>query len=114
MTLITLNNKDLNFEKELIIAKGFYVNNGGLAIAIYEQDTLDGFMDVTVNLEGVALSDNEVAVKTWSENECFVDSLLASGYFKDTGKRVPAGFVQAQIWEVLKPITKISELTANR
>jgi len=53
---------------------------------------------LTVYIEGVVLQDGELLVKTWSENERIAQQALESGLFEDTGKRVPTGFVEAQVW----------------
>ncbi len=55
---------------------------------------------LTVNLPGTALGEDEILVKTWSENEPFRAPALASGLFEDTGRRVPTGFVAAEIWRL--------------
>lgn len=56
---------------------------------------------LTVNLgNDVVLADDEIAVKTWSENQRIADALRNTTYFEDTGKRVAQGFVQAQIWRI--------------
>lgn len=41
---------------------------------------------------GVTLADNEFCVKSWSENEPLIEPLLATGLFKDTGRRTPTGY----------------------
>lgn len=71
--------------------------NGATAILL---DSDEGpFGQLTVNLEGVQLVDNEILVKTWSENS-WVRQLLVkySEIFKDTGRRASTGYVQAEIW----------------
>jgi hypothetical protein len=54
----------------------------------------------TVNMPEVPLSEKNLIVKTWSENEHWVPQLLTllPKHFKDTGLRVRAGYAQAQIW----------------
>jgi len=61
----------------------------------------DRFATLTTNLPDVPLEEDQVIIKTWSENEEIAKAALASGLFRDTGMRVSTGFVQAQIWEVL-------------
>jgi hypothetical protein len=56
---------------------------------------------LTCNLPDEKIEDGQIIVKTWSENEGLAAAALGSGLFRDTGKRIPTGFVQAQIWEVL-------------
>ena len=45
----------------------------------------------------VELADNEIIVKTWSENEPY-RALLMTSWFNDTGRRIPAGFTVAEVW----------------
>ena len=59
------------------------------------------FSVLTVNIPHARLNKNEVCIKNWSENEQFAESARKSGFFKDTGKRIATGFVEAEIWEVL-------------
>lgn len=53
---------------------------------------------ITTNLPGVELERGEFTVKTWSENADLRAPLLATGVFVDTGKRVPTGFAEAEVW----------------
>lgn len=55
---------------------------------------------LTVNIEEITLEPDEVAVKTWSENQRISDALRNTTYFEDTGKRVAQGYVKAQIWRI--------------
>lgn len=61
------------------------------------------FATITVNLPNAELEEGEFLVKTWTENE-WVPQLLNSGIFEDTGKRVPTGFVKAQVWRLKTPV----------
>lgn len=63
--------------------------------------TKEPFATLTVNLPMTALEENEVIIKTWSENEPIAEAARKSGLFFDTGKRVSTGFCQAEIWKVL-------------
>ena len=55
---------------------------------------------LTVNIPEAEIADDEIIVKTWSENEGIAKDALASGLFEDTGRRIPTGFVEAQVWRV--------------
>jgi len=57
--------------------------------------------------QGVVLKEGEVCIKTWSENEPLVAPMLASGLFKDTGKRLDMGYVEAQIWTASKELASL-------
>lgn len=78
-----------------------YRENGRAAVELTMKDDGEPFCTLTCNLNHVPLEDREILVKTWSENEETSQCALASGLFRDTGKRTSTGFVQAQIWEVL-------------
>ncbi|MBU9199825.1 hypothetical protein KTD31_00230 [Burkholderia multivorans] len=47
---------------------------------------------------GVKLDTDEVLMKTYAENEPYRQPLLDSGLFEDTGKRVPSGFIELEVW----------------
>lgn len=49
---------------------------------------------------GAALADDEFTVKSWGGNEQFVAPMLAAGWFEDTGRRVPSGYVEAPVWRI--------------
>jgi hypothetical protein len=43
----------------------------------------------------------EFTVKVWDENEEVAACALKSGFFEDTGKRVPCGpYVEAHVWQM--------------
>ena len=83
-------------------------NTTSLSIQILEECGDDAFLepykDITTNIEGaeILLGENEIMVKTWSENESFIQPLLETGYFEDTGKRIRVSqYCEAAIWKVL-------------
>lgn len=69
---------------------------GGFALLINDCVSGERIAMVTVNLG--LLEGGEFRVKTWAENECLIQPLLDTGYFVDTGKTTPTGFVDAAIW----------------
>ena len=77
---------------------GTYSHGNRLAIEVVMCEDNSPFSTLTVNLPDQPLGQNEIFVKTWSENEELAKACLATGLFEDTGKRVPTGFVQAQVW----------------
>lgn len=93
--------------------KGFM--HKGEILTIYETKYLGGakaielldsneepYTRLTTNIPGTPLKENEILVKTWSENEEVADSALKSGIFRDTGKRVRSGWVEAQVWQMIE------------
>ena len=79
-----------------------YSHGNRLAIEALMCTDNSPFAFLTVNLPDNPLGEDEIFVKAWSENEEFSKSCLATGLFEDTGKRVPTGFVQAQVWRIKK------------
>ena len=77
-----------------------HYTNGRIAIELDERNGTN-FATLTCNLPDEELGDWEILVKTWSENEEIAKAALASGRFKDTGRRVSTGFMLAHVWEVL-------------
>jgi hypothetical protein len=82
------------------IEKAFY-DNKRIAYVI-KSEYGEPFMKLTVNLPGLQLERGEFAVKTWGENEPYIQYVLASGHFIDTGKRAASGFCEASIWKLKK------------
>lgn len=76
--------------------------DGNLAILLIAQDDQEPITVLSINLPDKAslLGADEVFVKAWSENEQIAPLVLLTGLFEDTGKRVPTGFVEAQVWRV--------------
>jgi hypothetical protein len=76
-------------------------SSGNVAITAECEDG-EPWTVLTVNLPESAQLDarGEFAVKTWSENEPMREPALASGLFVDTGRRIPAGFTEAEIWRL--------------
>jgi len=95
---------ETNYGEAEILACHYGGPDGPTAVRL---DLTDGeiFGVLTVNLPDKEhlLGRGEVFVKTWSENAGWVAKVLATGLFEDTGKRVPTGFVEAQIWRFVTP-----------
>jgi hypothetical protein len=58
---------------------------------------------LTTNIVEATLEDDEVCIPSWNLPEPLLSSYLASGRFVDTGKTVPAGYVEAPVWRVTCP-----------
>lgn len=82
--------------------------NGRLAIELLDEEG-DSYATLTTNLVDEDLTDGEIFVKTWSENEEAAAGALASGLFKDTGRRVQAGHAEAQVWTIVDPLPRDRE-----
>ena len=82
---------------EVVIRCGQY-GNGRLAIFTEMSDTGEPFDKLTVNLAGEELGDDEFFVAAW--HEPITGAARRSGLFVDTGRRVPTGFVEAEVWRL--------------
>jgi hypothetical protein len=78
-----------------------YAGNGRRAIQLI--DTADGelYCMATVNMPDVDLSDSEVAIKNWSENEGILQCLQVNGVIGPVKRRMPSGFVYVDIVDLL-------------
>lgn len=83
---------------DINIVKSNYGQGG--ATALIAMDDEGEFGVITVNNPRFELSPDEIIVKTWSENQ-WVTQLLQKlpNVFQDTGKRVPMGYAEGQIWK---------------
>jgi len=84
--------------EEIILSCGVY-SNGRLAIQSFTQFG-EPYAILTINIPEQELQDGEIIVKTWSENENISRAVLETGLFIDTGKRISAGFCEAEIWKL--------------
>jgi hypothetical protein len=103
MIKITLN------KKAFFVSKESYTKNNMPAITLYvkTKDGLEPWIDLTTNIDSASLllGEDEILVKTWSENESMIKPLLGCGLFEDTGRRVRCGFAEAHIWKMITVIT---------
>jgi len=72
--------------------------NNRMAIQFKDDEGMP-LMCLTVNMPEDHLEPGEFFVKTWSENMPLIPTLRESGIFIDTLKRIPTGFVHAEVWK---------------
>jgi hypothetical protein len=84
---------------------GRYPSGGAIAVEIVLDPTSRDGWTFSTNLApyGAQFADDEFAVKTWSENEPVLEPMRATHLFEDTGRRIPTGFVVAQVWRIRDP-----------
>lgn len=82
----------------LTIIATHYTSNDRCAILLESADG-EPYGRLTVNLPDASIAEDEILVKTWSENSNLRAPALASGHFKDTGRRIPNGMVIAEVWK---------------
>jgi hypothetical protein len=74
------------------------------ALVKSERGAVEPFADLTSNIPRntlVRVGNDEVIVRTHSENEVLRQPMLDSGYFADTGKRIASAFVQLEVWRLM-------------
>lgn len=79
-------------------------SHGGATAVVLECENGEPLATLSVNVEGAKLGEGEFLAKTWSENEEIAKAALDSGLFEDTGRRVPTGWVEAQVWRFKTPV----------
>ena len=78
-----------------------YQDNGRIAIVLFDDESGEQLFVASVNLPEVALPENHVFIKNWSENRGVLQSLVDAGILRSTGRRVPTGYVEADECELL-------------
>jgi hypothetical protein len=73
---------------------------GRLAIELVDAHDGERITVVTVNLEDVTIEDDEVIIKTWSENEGMVEWLQSVGVVTDIVRTEPTGYAEACVCKV--------------
>ncbi|MFN4267060.1 MAG: hypothetical protein ACK4F8_15080 [Aquabacterium sp.] len=83
---------------------GRYPKGGAIYVQFYThaEGYPEPFLTLSTNIlpVGGGLGSDELCVKTWSENEPFIEDIFNSGWFEDTGRKVASGFVRAPIWRL--------------
>lgn len=76
-----------------------YVSNGNTSIVLRSTEDSSEYRKVSVNT-GEKLPSDKVAVKTWSENESWINEFLAQTNWKFTEKTIQSGFVQIPVYKI--------------
>ena len=100
---IQLNTRHSKREARLEWAR---YENGRTALRLIDARTREPLLTATVNMpEFRLLAQGETIIKTWSENEGVLQSLIDAGIVEDTDGRIPVGFVKAAVcrWTVEIP-----------
>ncbi len=80
-------------------------DNGKTALLLVDQINMTLLTALTVNLGDFDFPDDELAIKTWAENEEIADICFQTGLFEDTRKRTDNGEVTVEFWKIKKPYT---------
>ena len=79
-----------------------YSYNDRIAIHAVCDDGPFGFL--TVNIPEADLAEDEICIKTWSENSSWVPQVLDAlkSTLIPTGRSIPTGFVSAPVYRVVR------------
>jgi hypothetical protein len=94
---------------DCIVCKRQY-DNGRPALQLIDAEDGSPIAAATVNLPDVPLGRNQVAIKSYSENEGMLDALVAAGVVKPTGQMVRSGYVEVPICELQPPFREVSQV----
>lgn len=84
-----------NHEYKIVYSK--YVNNNRISISLIDPITYESYAIATVNLVNENLDYNEVAIKTWSENDGILKALIQNGIISEPHRVVNVGYTKAYI-----------------
>lgn len=80
-----------------------YVDNNRISIQLIEEKTAEPIATASVNLTYIkGMTDNEIAIKDYSENEGMVKALKEAGIIGELILTVQSGHVNIGIYEILK------------
>lgn len=77
-------------------------SNGRPAIELVNQKTNEPILAATINLPLVSLSDKEVIIKNYSENEGILDVLIYSNIISEPIKYIETGLVLSPVCRILQ------------
>ena len=81
--------------------KRAYYGNGRTALQFWNEE--DGpIATITTNLPEQVLADDEILIKSYSENEGMLEALVAQGIVSKPVKWVQSGFVAVPVVKLLK------------
>lgn len=75
--------------------------NGRTALELIEAETGEPYAVATVNIPEVLLTEDELLIKDYSENQGILDFLVQNRIVRLTGKGVESGFVWLPVCELL-------------
>jgi hypothetical protein len=82
-----------------VYLSGYQVDENFPAVFLIDRHK-EPIATLSVYIEGVELEPGEFLAKTWSENQRIADQAYESGLFENTGKIVPTGYVEAEVWRI--------------
>lgn len=85
--------------ESISVQMGVSYQNGQPRVQLWDNEGPVGTLSVA-SAHHADLAPGEFLAKVWSENEEIATCALKSGLFTDTGRRVPMGHVEAQVWRI--------------
>lgn len=70
---------------------------GGTALLLNDAETQQPTARATVHVAGYRCRQDELLIKTWSENETMLAFLVENDLVVDTGRRIPCGHAEAAL-----------------
>lgn len=74
--------------------------NGRTALELVDSEDGDRVATATLNLPNEPLADDEVIIKTHSENQTMLETLVNAGIVEPTGRVCVSGFITAPVCRV--------------
>jgi hypothetical protein len=93
--------KKIRFRHWLCFVKLLYYNNGRVAIQLIDVEDGSPVAVATVNLPQYDLSEDEVIIKDYSENEGVLAALIKGGVITKPVRYVLTGFVTCPVCKLL-------------
>jgi hypothetical protein len=92
-----------------------YPAGGAIAVQLFTDDG-EPLCTFSTNLVpyGATVARDEFTVKSWAENEEFLEPMMKTGLFEDTGKRFRNEFVVAPVWRLKDAASVPSSDTTGR
>ena len=114
-----MSDDNVKFNKWVCAVKLGQYNNKRLAIQLVSavEDIKEGIYmgepiaTATVNMPDIAINNNQIIIKSYSENEGMVNALQKAGYISENVQQVNIGFVDIHIAE---KTDKLKELEAAK
>lgn len=93
--------KQINFKDIKCNVTKFYYKNDRTAIKLIDSEDGMPVLTATVNLPDEDINEDEVLIKSWSENEGIEEILVKENIIGPKIKDIPAGFANATLHKLL-------------
>lgn len=92
---MTTNGQVFHFKHWPVVARPGYYDNGRKAIQLVHAEDGSPVAKATVNIPDAPLEEDEVHIKTWSENEGMTKAMVEAGYIDEPYDHASSGFAIA-------------------